>query len=126
MFSSSLLFPGSPLPSILHQLVHVAPAPILAGLDGLHDGVLGAVKMLGGMLILGGIAAPNVAAGKAHSQMDPRISALQTFFAAVGIGFYMIDLIEVRTDFRHGQLYLPNSELPFLPQLKTVSTRWMP
>jgi hypothetical protein len=35
------------------NLVDVTPAPIFTRLDGSHDGMLCAVKMLGGMFILG-------------------------------------------------------------------------
>src|SRR5690242_19796389 len=45
------------------HLVYVAPAPILAGLERLHDGVLGGMEMLGGVLVLRGIATAHMAAG---------------------------------------------------------------
>jgi hypothetical protein len=45
-----------------HEFVHVAPHPIFAGLDGADDRVLGGVKVLGGVLIFGRIAAADVAA----------------------------------------------------------------
>ena len=53
-----LYFPG------LH-LVHIAPDPGLAGLNGPNQRMFHRVKMLGGMLVLGRIAAADMAAGKA-------------------------------------------------------------
>jgi hypothetical protein len=44
------------------HLIDVAPGPIFAGLEGLHDRVLGLMKMLGGVFVLRGIAAAYVAA----------------------------------------------------------------
>ena len=46
----------------------IAPAPILAGLEGSHDGVLRAMKVLSDVLIDRCIAAAHVAAGE-HSVM---------------------------------------------------------
>src|ERR1700685_3145580 len=91
---------------VQHELVHVAPAPILARLDRLHDGMFCSMKMLGGMLVLGGIAAPDVAADQAHPQMDPRVSHLQTFFAAICAWLHFLDFFDVRTfiEIRHSVL----------------------
>jgi hypothetical protein len=47
---------------VYFHFVYVAPGPIFAGLEGLHDGVLGLLEMLGGVLVLGGIAAAYVTA----------------------------------------------------------------
>jgi len=38
---------------IQEDFVHIAPAPVFARLERLHDGMLGLVKVLGGVLILG-------------------------------------------------------------------------
>jgi hypothetical protein len=58
--------------------------------------------MLGGVLILGGIAASDMAAHEAHSEMNPRISRLQTVLTAIGAGLHFLDVLEVRTYFcRH-------------------------
>jgi hypothetical protein len=57
------------------------------------------VKMLGGMLVLGGIAASDMAADQAHSQMDPRVSRFQTFLAAICAWLHFLDFLDVRTCF---------------------------
>jgi hypothetical protein len=84
-----------------HDLVDVAPGPIFAGLERFYDGVLGGMKVFGGVSIFRRIAAADVAAAQAQAQVDPGVAHLQTFFAAFGVRFYVVDLIEVRTA-RHG------------------------
>jgi hypothetical protein len=59
--------------------------------------MFGSMKMLGGMLVLGGIAAPDVAADQAHPQMDPRVTHLQTFLAAICARLHFPDFLDVRT-----------------------------
>ena len=55
------------------------------------------MKMLGGMLVLGGIAAPDVAADQAHPKMDPLVSHFQAFLAAVCAWLHFLDFFDVRT-----------------------------
>jgi len=70
--------------SALHlYLVHETPHPILSWLDGLHDGMLGSAEMLGGVLVLGGIAAAYVAALTANPQVHPCVARFQALFAAL-------------------------------------------
>jgi hypothetical protein len=57
--------------------------------------VFGGVKVFRRMLVLGRIAAADVAAIQAEAQMDPSIARLQALFAAVGVGFYFVNLIQV-------------------------------
>ena len=64
------------------HFVYVAPSPVLARLEGLHDGVLGLMEVLGGVLVLGGIAAAHVAADEAFAQVHPGVAHLQAFLAA--------------------------------------------
>jgi hypothetical protein len=85
--------------SVQHHLVDITPTPILAWFDRLHDGMFASVKMLGGVFVLGRIAASDVAAREAHAQMDPLVSHLQAFFAAVGTGLYVLDFFDVWTSF---------------------------
>jgi hypothetical protein len=47
------------------HLIHVTPAPVFPRLKRFHDGMLGVMEMLGRMLILGGIAAADMAAFQA-------------------------------------------------------------
>src|SRR5438105_1087499 len=45
-----------------HDLVDVAPAPVLAGLERGHDGMLRRAEVLGGVLVLRLVATPDVPA----------------------------------------------------------------
>jgi len=45
--------------------------------------MLGGVEVFGGVLVLRGIAAADVATGETEAEMDPRIANLETFFAAL-------------------------------------------
>ena len=56
---------------IQYDLVYVAPPPILTGLEGAHDGVAGAMEMLGGVLTGRLVAAADVAALQAQAKMNP-------------------------------------------------------
>ena len=55
----------------------------------------GRAKMFRGVLVLGGVAAPDVPASQAHPQMNPAVLHLQTFLAACGARFDIADLIEM-------------------------------
>jgi len=59
------------------------------------------MKVFGGVLVLGGIAAADVPATQAQAQVDPGIANLKTVFASAGVGFDVTDLIGVGTAF-HG------------------------
>jgi hypothetical protein len=67
------------------EFVDEAPAPGFAGFEGFHDGVLGRMKMFGGVLVLGRVAAADVAAFEAQAQVDPGVSHFQALFAAAGV-----------------------------------------
>ena len=49
------------------------------------------VKVLGGMLVFGGIAATDMAALQTEPKMDPGISCFQALFATMGFGFYRLN-----------------------------------
>jgi hypothetical protein len=55
------------------------------------------MKMLGGMLIPRRIAASDLPANHAQTQMHPGIANLQTFLATFGMRLYILNLIHVRT-----------------------------
>jgi hypothetical protein len=84
-----------------HEFVDVAPHPGFAGFEGAHDGVFGGVEVFGGVLVFGGVAAADMAADEAETEMDPSVMHLETFFAALGFGFYGTDLIEMGTFVGH-------------------------
>ena len=65
------------------DFVYVAPAPIFPGLERFHDRVLGVVKMLSGVLVLGRIAAANVTTFHAKPKVDPGIAGFEAFLAAL-------------------------------------------
>src|SRR5580698_9715586 len=75
------------------DLVDVAPAPIFSGLDRAHDRMTFGVEVGCGMTVLGRIAAANLAALQAHAEMDPGVSDLETFLAALGMRLHMLDMI---------------------------------
>jgi hypothetical protein len=60
------------------------------------------VEVLGGVLVLGRIAAAHVSAGQAKTQMDPVIADLQAIFAAVGGWFDLVNLVEMSALGGHG------------------------
>jgi hypothetical protein len=60
------------------------------------------MKMLCGVLIFRLIAAPDVTAFHAETEMHPGIAGFQAFLAAVwGAGFYLLNLIEVCASWCH-------------------------
>jgi hypothetical protein len=65
------------------ELIHVAPAPLLARLERPDDRVISLVKVFPRMLILGRIATTHVSAFQTETQVDPRIAQLQALLAAL-------------------------------------------
>jgi hypothetical protein len=84
------------------HFVDVAPAPSFAGLVGLHDGVLGLVEVLGGVLVGRAIAAADFAADEAHAEVNPCAADFEALFTAVRRGFHVLDFFEVMT--LHGEV----------------------
>jgi hypothetical protein len=66
--------------------------------------VLGGVKMLCGVLVFGGVATANMPAAQTKTQVNPTVTHLEAFFAALGFGLHAMNLIEVRTSFSHAKL----------------------
>ena len=79
--------------------------------------MLRGVKMFGGVLVLGRVAAADVAAGEAHPQMDPSVSDLQTIFTAARAGFDVADFLQV---FALAHFFLPG----FVQRSRFVGARW--
>ena len=77
--------------------IYIAPAPVLTRLEGLNDGMFALAKVFGGMFVLRGIAAPNMATAEALPQMNPGIAHLQTFLATGASGLDRPDFSQVRT-----------------------------
>src|SRR5216683_4231814 len=87
-----------------HDFVDVAPKPTLAGFYGLHDGVLGSTKVLGGVLVFRGVAAADVPAALTQTQVHPTVAHLETLFASLGFRLYGTDLIGVGAVVGHSSL----------------------
>src|SRR6202034_2182121 len=85
-----------------HDLVHVAPAPVLARLDRAHDRMLRGVKVLGGGAVLGIVTAADVAAGAAQPQVHPAVTELETFLAAAAARLVGADEVQVMAACGHG------------------------
>jgi hypothetical protein len=53
------------------------------------------------MFVFGAITATNMAADQAETQMNPRITCLQTVFATIGRWSNLLYLVQMRTIVRH-------------------------
>jgi hypothetical protein len=93
------------------ELIHEAPAPIFARLNGTHDGVLGIVEMFGGVFVLRGIAAAHVPARQAQSQVNPVIPHFQAFLAAFRVRLHIVDLVHMSTFVHSGIIALKLSKI---------------
>jgi hypothetical protein len=91
--------------SIFHfpsnHLIHITPNPFLSRLNRAHHGMMDVLKMLGGMFILGRIAASHFAAHHAHAQVNPVVANLDAFFAYVHLGGRNFNLIQMLAFPRH-------------------------
>jgi hypothetical protein len=90
-----------------HGFVYVAPHPRLARLNRAHQRMLDGMKMLGSVLVLGGIATSDMPANHAHAQVDPRIARLHAVFTDMLVGFLDFDLIQMSALVRHGSSKSP-------------------
>ena len=77
-------------------LVDIAPAPIaVAGAKRANDRVAGGVKVRGGVFVLRGVAAPDMAADLADAQFDPGVADRQAVLAAIRAWRDRADLVEM-------------------------------
>jgi len=84
------------LPITLYiDLVNIAPAPVFAGLERLHNGVLGGMEVFGGMPVLGVIAAANMPTFQTDAQMNPSIADLEALLTALRAWRHVTNLIQV-------------------------------
>jgi hypothetical protein len=79
------------------DLVNVTPAPILAGFEGLDDGVVAGMEVLGRVFIPGRVAAADVSAGQAESKVYPGVPRFKAVFAATRAGADIVNLTKVFT-----------------------------
>src|SRR4029450_12430048 len=77
------------------HLVDVAPPPVLAPLQGLDDGVLGRLEVLGGVLVGARVTAADVATRQAQAEMNPSATRLQTLLAALGVRANRLEAVDV-------------------------------
>ncbi len=77
------------------DLVHVAPAPILARLERPDDRVTGLPKMRGRVLVLGTVAAAYMPARHAEPQVHPPLADPKAILTTVRASRDFVDLIEM-------------------------------
>src|ERR687885_2140760 len=83
------------------DLVHVAPPPILAGLERLDDRVVGSVKVPGGVFVRRVVATPHVPTDLAEAQMHPGVPDPQAVLTAVRARRNLVDFREMYTPLAH-------------------------
>jgi hypothetical protein len=90
---------------IEEELVDVTPPPVLTRLEGLNDGMIGRVEMLGGMLILRIVAAADMSTDETDTQMHPGVPHFQALLAAIGARGDLSYLVKVMTLSCHRSLF---------------------
>src|SRR5438309_4291807 len=84
-----------------HELTRVAPEPLLARLEGANNRMPGRLRVLGGVPVLGVVAAAHIAAAHAQTEVHPPVSCPQAILAAVARRSYLPNLVEVRAGLSH-------------------------
>src|SRR5438270_1169004 len=87
-----------------HDLVDVAPAPVFSWLKRLDNRVIGRVEMLRRVLVLRGIAASDMPANQALTQVNPAIANFQTVLTAIRARCDLVYLIQMTTLYCHVSL----------------------
>jgi hypothetical protein len=77
------------------ELVDVTPAPVFPWLEGLNNG------MLGGVLVLGIVAAADMTTDETDTQMHPGIPDFQTILTAICTRGDLSYLVKMTTLFCH-------------------------
>src|SRR5487761_455811 len=78
-----------------HDLVLVAPAPVLARFERPDDRMPGAPEMLGRVLVRRAVAATHGTARHAVAQVHPRVPCREAVFTPLGAGGNLADLLEM-------------------------------
>ncbi len=81
--------------------VDVTPAPIFALLKTPDHGMIRGLEVRSRVLVGRRVAAADVAAGKAQSEMNPARPHFETILTAIRRWLHLSDLIEVRAFNRH-------------------------
>src|SRR5258706_3641206 len=104
------------VPRLDKRLIHVAPAPVLAGLEGLDDGMMGLAGVPARVLVRGGVAASDFAAREAKPQVNPGASDAKALLAPIrGPGLDALDQVHMGAAdgcLGHGRI-LPESSTEF-------------
>jgi hypothetical protein len=80
------------------DLVNETPAPVLAGFEAAHHGMVRMMEVFRCMLLGRIVATANVSAKEAKPQMHPASAIFQAFLASGGsTGLHVMDLIKMRT-----------------------------
>jgi hypothetical protein len=79
------------------NFIDVAPAPGFAGFDRAHDGVSGVMEMLGGVFVFGRVAAADMPAFHAQTQVNPSVAHFKAFLAAFGARRYFVNVTQMST-----------------------------
>ena len=77
-------------------LIHEAPHPRFARFNRAHQRMFGVMKVLGSVLVLGGIAAAHIATFHTQPQMHPRIAGFYALLTNALVGACNCDLIQMR------------------------------
>src|SRR5439155_16602677 len=102
------------------DLVHVAPAPVLAALGGADDRMAGLVRVTRRVPVRRRVATADLAAAHAHPQVDPAAADLQALLAAHDRLRQRRDRdpVEMRTGCRHKGFIAVTARLAFRPPAK--------
>jgi hypothetical protein len=74
---------------------------MLSRLERLNNGMVHRVKVVGRVLVFGRVAAADMSAAQAQSEMNPGVADLEAIFASLRAGCDVMDLIEMGALFRH-------------------------
>ena len=102
------------------DLIHIAPAPTFWRIVALNDRMSGGMKVFPRVLAGGLIAAANVTALPADSQMHPWTAGFKTLLAAARAGLHLHNAVDVSTLGAHGFTFQATENYP-LPSLQVVT-----
>jgi hypothetical protein len=75
------------------DVIYVAPAPLLTGLERAYQRMLSRVKMFGRVFVPRRVAATHVAADETQSQVNPSISRFQALLTTLRVRMNVLNFI---------------------------------
>jgi hypothetical protein len=84
-----------PVSLFKEDFVQIAPHPMLARLLRSHDRMMRSAKVLGCVLVFGGVTTAYVSAGETDAEMDPGVTDFQAVFATGSTRRNLADLFQV-------------------------------